>query len=190
MLAERIGGAVTGSRTSSAGEQTRIADSELRKLATYAGDRPITAEDVEALVADTRPASVFAITNAIDRREPAAASEAVERALAEGQPVLRILASLQGRLSDLIVARDLAARGATPTEITKRVGRGNARRAERLVEAATPLRGRGAGGDADRPVRGRPVDQDERDGGEAGAGRLAGRVRARVPRERPAATRR
>ena len=140
VLTERIAGAVTESDVER-GEQTRIADGELRKLAVYAGDRPISAEDVEALVADTRPASVFAITNAIDRRDAAAASEAVKRALAEDQPVLRILGALQGRLSDLIVARDLAARGATPAEITKRVGRGNARRAEMLVEAARRYKG-------------------------------------------------
>ncbi|HEY8180377.1 MAG TPA: DNA polymerase III subunit delta [Candidatus Limnocylindria bacterium] len=135
VLAERIGGAVAESDVER-GEQTRIANGELQKLATFAGDRPISVEHVEALVADTRPASLFAITNAIDRREPAAASQAVKRALAEGQPVLRILGALQGRLSDLIVARDLDARGAAPAEITKRVGRGNARMAERLVEAA------------------------------------------------------
>ena len=178
VLAERIGGAVAESDVER-GEQTRIADSELRKLTTYAGDRPIAVEDVEALVADTRPASLFAITNAIDRRDPAAASVAVDRALAEGQPVLRILGALQGRLSDLIVARDLAARGATPPEITKRVGRGNARMAERLVEAARRYAGVRAGDDADRPVRGGPGDQDERHGDGAGAGRLAGRVRDR-----------
>jgi DNA polymerase III delta subunit len=135
VLAERIGGTVAESDVER-GEQTRIADSELRKLATYADGRPINADDVEALVADTRPASLFAITNAIDRREAAAATAAVDRALAEGQPVLRILGALQGRLSDLIVARDLAARGATPAEITRRVGRGNARMAERLVDSA------------------------------------------------------
>jgi len=135
VLAERIGGAVTESDVER-GEQTRIADGELRKLATYSGDRPVSVEDVEALVADTRPASLYAITNAIDRREAAAAAEAVKRALADGQPVLRILGALQGRLSDLIVARDLYARGAPPAEITKRVGRGNARRAEMLVESA------------------------------------------------------
>jgi DNA polymerase III delta subunit len=50
--------------------------------------------------------------------------------------VLRILGALQGRISDLIVARDLASARATPTEITRRVARGNARMAERLVEAA------------------------------------------------------
>jgi DNA polymerase III delta subunit len=135
VLAERVGGAVAESDIER-GEQTRVADGELRKLATYAAGRPISVEDVEALVADTRPASLFAISNAIDRRDAAAATAAVDRALAEGQPVLRILGALQGRLSDLIVARDLAARGAAPAEITKRVGRGNARMAERLVEAA------------------------------------------------------
>jgi DNA polymerase III delta subunit len=140
VLGERIGGGIWETDVER-GEMTRIADSELRKLATYAGDRPVTANDVEALTADARPASVFAITNAVDRREPAAAAAALQRALAEGQPGLRILASLAGRVSDLIVARDLAARRAPPAEIARRVARGNARVAERLVEAAKRYRG-------------------------------------------------
>jgi DNA polymerase III delta subunit len=140
VLAERIGGGIWETDVER-GEMTRIADSELRKLATYVGDRPITAADVELLTVDTRPASVFAITNAVDRREPAAAAAALQRALAEGQPGLRILASLAGRISDLIAVRDLAARRAPPTEIAKRVARGNARVAERLVEAAKRYRG-------------------------------------------------
>ena len=86
-------------------------------------------------MADTRPASLFAITNAVDRRDAVAATAALDRALAEGQPVMRILGALQGRISDLIVARDLATSGVQPAELTKRVGRGNARMAERLVEA-------------------------------------------------------
>ena len=135
LLAERIGGAIWESDVER-GQQTRVADSELRKLSTYAEGRAITADDVEALVSDTRPASVFAITNAIDRREPAAAAAAVERAIGEGQPVLRIMAALEGRIADLIVARDLGAGGASPQELTKRVGRGNPRMAERIAEAA------------------------------------------------------
>jgi DNA polymerase III delta subunit len=140
LLAERIGGAIWETDVER-GEMTRVADSELRKLATYAGERPIVAADVEALTIDTRPASVFAITNAVDRREPAAAADALRRALAEGQPGLRILASLAGRVSDLIVARDLVARKTPPGEIAKRLARGNARMAERLVEAARRYRG-------------------------------------------------
>lgn len=135
LLAERVGGAVWESDIER-GQQTRVADGELRKLATYAGARAISPADVEALVTDTRPASLFAITNAIDRREPAAAAAAIERAIGEGQPVLRILAALEGRIADLIVARDMRASGATPQELTKRVGRGNARMAERIAESA------------------------------------------------------
>jgi DNA polymerase III delta subunit len=44
-------------------------------------------------------------------------------------------------VSDLIVARDLAARKTPPGEIAKRVARGNVRVAERLVEAARRYRG-------------------------------------------------
>jgi DNA polymerase III delta subunit len=135
MLAERIGGMVAETDVER-GEQTRIAAGELDKLATYAAGRQITAADVVALVADTRPASLFAITNAVDRRDAAAAATALRRALAEEQPALRILGALQGRISDLIVARDLAASGAPAAEITRRVGRGNARMAERIAEAS------------------------------------------------------
>ena len=139
LLAERVGGAVWETDIER-GEQTRVIDSELHKLATFAGERPIAVADVEALTADTRPASVFAITNALDRREPAAAAAALKRALDEGQPVLRIMASLAGRVSDLIAARDLSARGATPADLIRAIGRGNPRVAERVVEAARRYR--------------------------------------------------
>jgi DNA polymerase III delta subunit len=140
LLAERLGGSLWETDVER-GEMTRVADSELRKLATYAEGRPITAEDVQALTADTRPPSVFAITNALDRREPAAMADALRRALEDGEPGLRILASLAGRVSDLIVARDLAANRTSPTEIARRIARGNARMAERLVDAAKRYRG-------------------------------------------------
>lgn len=135
LLAERIGGTIAETDVER-GEQTRIAFGELGKLATYAGDRPITAEDVELLVADTRPASVYAITNAIDRRDPRLAADALARAIDEGQPILRILAAIEGRVSDLIVTRDLLDRNAAPQEIARRVGRNNMRMAEHLAEAS------------------------------------------------------
>lgn len=139
LLAERVGGAVWESDIER-GEQTRLADAELRKLAIYAGERAITAADVEALTPDAVPASVFAITNALDRREPAAVAAALRRAFAEGQPVLRIVASLSARVSDLIVARDLLGRRAPPPEIAGRLTRGNAAMAQRLTDAARRYR--------------------------------------------------
>jgi DNA polymerase-3 subunit delta len=139
LLAERVGGGVWETDIER-GEQTRVIDSELQKLATYVGEGPISPNDVELLTADNRPASVFAITNALDRREPRAAADALRRALDEGQPVLRIMASLHGRVSDLVVAQDLLQGGATPAQLTRAVGRGNARIAERLAEATRRYR--------------------------------------------------
>ena len=135
ILAERIGGTISETDVER-GEQTRIAHGELEKLATYAAERAISVEDVELLVSDTRPASLYAITNAIDRRDARLAAASLARALDEGQPVLRIMAAISGRISDLIVTRDLLARHAAPQEIARRVGRGNIRMAERLAEAA------------------------------------------------------
>jgi DNA polymerase III delta subunit len=148
-LADRVGGAVLESDVER-GDQTRLADSELRKLATFASERAITVDDVVQLVADARPASLYAITNAVDRRDAPAAARALERALAEGQPVLRITAALAGRVSDLLVVRDLVARRASPQDIARRAGRGNARMAERLVEAA----GRYQGSELEAMLRG------------------------------------
>ena len=139
LLAERLGGS-TWESDIERGEQTRRADSELRKLATYAGGRRIVAADVERLVADERPASIFAITNAVERRDPAAAADALARALAEGQPVLLIMATLQSRISDLIAARDLMARRATADQLVGRMAR-PARAVERLAQAAARYSG-------------------------------------------------
>ena len=133
-LANRIGGVWENDVERS--EQTRVADGELRKLALAADDDPIDVAHVEALVSDTRPPSVNAVANAVERRDPTRAAEALRRALAEGEPVLRIMAALEGRLVDLTVARDLGAAGASPAEITKRVRPGNPSGAERVASAA------------------------------------------------------
>jgi DNA polymerase III delta subunit len=133
-LAGRVGGVWENDIERS--EQTRVADGELRKLALAAGDRPIDVADVEALVADIRPPSVNAVANAIERRDGRRAAEALTRALDEGEPVLRIMAAIEGRLADLIAARDLIARGATPAELTKRLRPGNPAGAEKTATAA------------------------------------------------------
>jgi DNA polymerase III delta subunit len=133
-LAVRVGGVWENDIERS--EQTRVADGELRKLALAAGDRPIEVADVEALVADVRPPSVNAVANAIERRDGRRAAEALGRALDEGEPVLRIMAALEARLADLIAARDLLARGATPAELTKRLRPGNPTAAGKMATAA------------------------------------------------------
>ena len=50
--------------------------------------------------------------------------------------MLKVMAALETRLVDLIVARDLVARNATPAELTKRIRPGNPAAAERTATAA------------------------------------------------------
>jgi DNA polymerase III delta subunit len=138
-LAERIGGVWENDVERS--EQTRVADGELRKLAMAADGEPIEVADVEALVSDTRPPSVNAVANAVERRDSTRAAEALRRAMAEGEPVLRIMAALEARLVDLAVANDLLAHGAVPAEITKRLRPGNPSGAERVANAARRYNG-------------------------------------------------
>lgn len=133
-LAVRIGGVWENDVERS--EQTRVADSELRKLAIAVEDRPIEVGDVEALVADVRPPSVNAVANAVERRDGRRAAEALQRAYDEGEPVLKIMAALEARVADLIVARDLQAQGATPAELTKRLRPGNPTAAGKIATAA------------------------------------------------------
>jgi DNA polymerase III delta subunit len=133
-LAQRVGGVWENDIERS--EQTRVADGELRKLAIAVEDRPIEVADVEALVSDVRPPSVNAIANAVERRDGRKAAEAMQRALDEGEPVLKIMAALENRLVDLIVARDLISRRATAAEMTKRLRPGNPAAAERTATAA------------------------------------------------------
>ncbi len=133
-LAVRVGGVWENDVERS--EQTRVADAELRKLAIAVEDRPIEVADVEALVADVRPPSVNAVANAVERRDGPRAAEALQRAFDEGEPVLRIMAALEARIADLIVARDLQARGATPAEMTTRLRPGNATAAGKIATAA------------------------------------------------------
>lgn len=133
-LAVRIGGVWENDVERS--EQTRVADSELRKLAIAVEDRPIEVDDVEALVADVRPPSVNAVANAVERRDARRAAEALQRAFDDGEPVLKIMAALEARVADLIVARDLLDQGATPAELTKRLRPGNPTAAGKIATAA------------------------------------------------------
>ena len=54
------------------------ADSELKKLATFAAGSPVAAQDVAALVSENVDEDIFAVTNAIaDRNRPAAVAALV-----------------------------------------------------------------------------------------------------------------
>lgn len=103
-LAERIGGLVDQNDVERR-YLTRIASTELDKLALYRGTAPIAAEDVKALVAEAVPGSVWGFTDAVGERRVAAAATLLERLLDDTpEPVL--LAVLHRRVRELLELGD------------------------------------------------------------------------------------
>ena len=132
-LAERLGSRVTEGDVERR-HLSRVASGELDKLALrHAIDGgPVTSDDVEALVAEALPASVWALTDAVGARRTEAALDALERVGATTpEPV--VLAVLHKRVVDLLEVGDrVAVRRETP-------GR-------RQGDEAPPVRHREAGG--------------------------------------------
>jgi DNA polymerase III subunit delta len=114
--------------------QTMIADRELDKLALYRGTEPVSAADVEALVAEAVPGSVWAFTDAVGRRDLARASELLER-LAATTPEPVLLAVLHRRIRELVEVADRLAAGEKEASIPRAMGI-HSFRAEQLVVQA------------------------------------------------------
>ncbi len=92
------------------------------QLALYAGDRPVTADDVDDLVADTRERSVFELTDAIGAGDPTAALEAVASLVDQRQSAIGVLAMLARHLRQLELVHVARAEGVGPRELPARLG--------------------------------------------------------------------
>ena len=132
-LATRVGGFVREGDVDRR-RQGQLAAQELDKLALYRLDAPVTAEDVEALVAEAVPASTWALLDAVAWRRMRDAADLLERVLdATPEPV--ILVQLHRRLRELLEVADLIATG-TPIRDLPRVLKLHPFRAEQLAKQA------------------------------------------------------
>jgi len=104
------------------GPNARLLNSELVKLATYCGDRAISREDVLALVADARKASVFTMVDAVGLRRADVALRELRGLLADGDHPLRIVAMLIRQFRLLIQVKELSEAGLSQDEIARRSG--------------------------------------------------------------------
>lgn len=74
-------------------------DNELQRLALWAGEGgEVTAADLEAMVADSSEAVVWALADALEARDPAAALGTAERLLSQGDNVTGMVYALASRL--------------------------------------------------------------------------------------------
>jgi DNA polymerase III delta subunit len=135
-LADRLGARVTEGDVERR-YLSRIASGELDKLSLrhVVDEGPVTAEDVRALVAETTPASVWALSNAVGERRVDVAVTALERLLdVTPEPVL--LAVLHRRVVELLELGDRVAAGAKLPEAARAMGITSEYRAKTLAAQA------------------------------------------------------
>jgi DNA polymerase III delta subunit len=121
-LADRLGARVTEGDVERR-FLSRIASGELDKLGLrHAVDEgPVTTEDVQALVAETTPASVWALSDAVGERRVDVAAKALEPLLdTTPEPVL--LAVLHRRVVELLELGDRLAAGAKLPDAARAMG--------------------------------------------------------------------
>jgi len=105
------------------GDDLRLLDSEIEKLAIYVGDeRAITADDVELLVPYAGTANVFAMVDAIGRRDGRTALRLLHKLLDENAAPLYLLSMIVRQFRILIQAKELSAQGLASSTIAKRAG--------------------------------------------------------------------
>lgn len=107
----------------SVGRDLRRLETEADKIVAYAGDvATIERADVEAIVAETAPVSVFDLVNAIGARECATALERLDDLLGHGEQLLGIHAMAVRHLRTLVSVRAMLDRGEGRDAIQREVG--------------------------------------------------------------------
>ncbi len=134
-LAQRVGAYVREGDVDRR-RRSELANGELEKLALYRPDAEISKEDVEALVPDAIPGSMWAFLDAVAARQQAVASGIAERLLAAGTPMPVLVGQLHRRLRDLIIVREHLDAGTRPPELVRRM-RLPPFRAQKLAEQAS-----------------------------------------------------
>ncbi len=79
---------------------------EIEKLGLYAGTRTVTTDDIAALVPDARATTIFALVNAVGRRDRARAFEALDTLTREGEYLPLALAFLSTQFRLALAARE------------------------------------------------------------------------------------
>ena len=105
------------------GEDPDLLRNEIDKLATWAGDEPVTAVDVAVLAAATAEASMFEVSDAWGRRDTAGVLAAVESLLERGgaRELPRLLGLLASHVSRVRACQTLAAEGVRPRDAASRL---------------------------------------------------------------------
>jgi DNA polymerase-3 subunit delta len=106
---KRVDGAGEARLAALVGDDARLLASELAKLAAWVGDRAVIgAADVDALVTRSAGDPFFALGNAVEARDLAAALAVLDRSLADGASPHMIVGSLAATVRRLVVEGERA----------------------------------------------------------------------------------
>ena len=127
--ADRLGAAIEPSAISALvdaiGNDTRLIDMELQKLALYRSDGRsdgmIRRQDVEAMVSYVREANIFAAVDAALEGRAGFALRLAHQLLAEGRSSTYVVTMLARQVRFLIVAKDMKSHGFQQDEIGRRL---------------------------------------------------------------------
>jgi DNA polymerase III subunit delta len=115
---------------------------ELERLALWAGEGgEVGAADLDAMVADTSEAAVWALSDALLERDPGGALRIAERLIAQGENVTGLIYGLASRLRKACSAAAMLEEGTPPRQVESSLGM-HPYAAKQLVRR---LRGVGAG---------------------------------------------
>ena len=94
---------------------------EIEKLALYAGDRPVSMDEIAALAPEARSVTIFALVNALGRRDRARSLEALDTLVQEGEylPLVLAFLSTQFRMALVASEADLRAAGQIQSHFTR-----------------------------------------------------------------------
>ncbi|ADJ26788.1 DNA polymerase III, delta subunit [Dehalogenimonas lykanthroporepellens BL-DC-9] len=98
------------------------AAAEVEKLTLYAGNRPITEDDVRLLTGNSQEASIFNLVDAVFEQRPKDAMAALESLKSGGVSAGYILAMIARQLRLVIQVKDLKARKEKDTDIRRLLG--------------------------------------------------------------------
>lgn len=97
-------------------------DSELEKLAAFVNyARPITTEDVQAMVSASHEETIFALVDTLGQRQGRQAMRSLQDLLAGGANELFILTMIARQFRLILSAKDLADRGASEAQLCQKL---------------------------------------------------------------------
>lgn len=117
----KLAGGVADDLASFIGPDLRLIDSELGKLAVYAGDRPVQPEDVRLLVPYAQDASIFDMVDALGHRRTAQAFRLLAQLRNEGAHPLYLLTMIVRQYRILLQVKELMQQGLDRDAIAKKI---------------------------------------------------------------------